>query len=307
MELGKCMHGNGPECERCKAMDIPEVEEMEVTITELRAEVEAAKEQLEFDRTTCAGFVTALDKALDSRFWLTEGRGSYQWDDDRYREEFRDAAVALKAVIEPMRKMACNLSSGLQTTEQVVKARVDLLARLEAAEREREELQALIDLQHKRVVEANRLWRVAHPGNDLVMPDLGRLVEWLMSRAEASESTAAGLRLALEGLIAAAECIRHWHDTGKDGEGMIVSNAKVHELWAETAKAHTALAASPDEHARRIKAEARAVADRYQKADDAAVQLLEKAKLTLEVPAAEYVPAISDAWQLIENALEKIR
>lgn len=73
----------------------------------LRTEVEAAKEQLEFDRTTCAGFVTALDKALDSRFWLTEGRGSYQWDDDRYREEFRDAAVALKAVIEPMRKMAC--------------------------------------------------------------------------------------------------------------------------------------------------------------------------------------------------------
>lgn len=54
-------------------------------------------------------------------------------------------------------------------------------------------------------------------------------------------------------------------------------------------------------------AEARAMADRYQKADDAAVQLLEKAKMTLEIPAAEYVPAISDAWQLIENALEKIR
>jgi hypothetical protein len=54
-------------------------------------------------------------------------------------------------------------------------------------------------------------------------------------------------------------------------------------------------------------AEARAMGDRYQKADDAAVQILEKAKLTLEVPAAEYVPAISDAWQLIENALEKIR
>lgn len=54
-------------------------------------------------------------------------------------------------------------------------------------------------------------------------------------------------------------------------------------------------------------AEALAMGDRYQKADDAAVQLLEKAKMTLEVPAAEYVPAISDAWQLIENALEKIR
>ena len=54
-------------------------------------------------------------------------------------------------------------------------------------------------------------------------------------------------------------------------------------------------------------AEEKATISRYQKADDAAVQLLEKAKMTLEVPAAEYVPAISDAWDLIELALGKIR
>lgn len=53
--------------------------------------------------------------------------------------------------------------------------------------------------------------------------------------------------------------------------------------------------------------EEKATISRYQTADDAAVQLLEKAKMTLEVPAAEYVPAISDAWDLIELALGKIR
>jgi len=56
------------------------------------ARAEAAEQQLEFDRTTCHNFINALDAALDGRFWLTEGRGSYSWDDDRYRAEFHDAA-----------------------------------------------------------------------------------------------------------------------------------------------------------------------------------------------------------------------
>jgi hypothetical protein len=63
---------------------------------------------------------------MDSRFWLTEGRGSYAWDDDRYREEFKDAAVELLAAIDPLRKMAANLTSGLHTTAEVVQARIDL-------------------------------------------------------------------------------------------------------------------------------------------------------------------------------------
>jgi hypothetical protein len=28
-----------------------------------------------------------------------------------------------------------------------------------------------------------------------------------------------------------AACIQHWHNTGKDDEGMVVSSEKVHELW----------------------------------------------------------------------------
>lgn len=45
MDLTKCLHGNGPECERCKAMDIPEVEEMEAEITSLRASLASAEER----------------------------------------------------------------------------------------------------------------------------------------------------------------------------------------------------------------------------------------------------------------------
>lgn len=48
---------------------------------------------------------------------------------------------------------------------------------------ELEELRALIDLQHTRTLEADELWRRAHPGNELVLPDLGELVGWLMREA----------------------------------------------------------------------------------------------------------------------------
>jgi len=28
-----------------------------------------------------------------------------------------------------------------------------------------------------------------------------------------------------------ASCIQHWHNTGKNDEGMVVSSVKVYELW----------------------------------------------------------------------------
>lgn len=43
--------------------------------------------------------------------------------------------------------------------------------------------QTLIDLQHKRTVEADKLWQQAH-NQPNVWPDLGMLVEWLMKRAD---------------------------------------------------------------------------------------------------------------------------
>lgn len=48
---------------------------------------------------------------------------------------------------------------------------------------ELEELRRLIDLQHERTQEADGLWRLAHPGSDDVIPDLGELVSWLMREA----------------------------------------------------------------------------------------------------------------------------
>lgn len=46
---------------------------------------------------------------------------------------------------------------------------------------------------------------------------------------------------ALERLIAAAECIRHWHDALQDNSGMVVSAEHVRALWSETERAKGAI------------------------------------------------------------------
>lgn len=114
------------------------------SVERLEAELNAAKEQLEWDRTQCADFLTNLHKCMDSRFWLTEGRGSYTWDDDRYRAEFKEAASELLVALRPLREMAANLTSRLQTTAEVVQARIDLKKRISDLEAEREKLAKLV-------------------------------------------------------------------------------------------------------------------------------------------------------------------
>jgi hypothetical protein len=39
------------------------------------------------------------------------------------------------------------------------------------------------------------------------------------------------LEVLKDDVIAKARCIRHWHDTGRNDEGMIVSAEAVHDLW----------------------------------------------------------------------------
>lgn len=56
-----------------------------------------------------------------------------------------------------------------------------------------------------------------------------------------AEMKAAALEAALREHVEAAECIRHWHDTGQNNEGMIVSAEKVRELWDATKRASKVL------------------------------------------------------------------
>lgn len=62
------------------------------------------------------------------------------------------------------------------------------------------ELESLFELQHKRSIEASKLWQKAHnqPG---VWPDLGKLLEWLIKQGQGCFSCKYGPMCSKEPLI----------------------------------------------------------------------------------------------------------
>ena len=58
-----------------------------------------------------------------------------------------------------------------------------LYSRLVEARARNAELEQLFDLQWSRTVEATKLWQKAHD-KPLTMPDLGKLIEWLLARRD---------------------------------------------------------------------------------------------------------------------------
>lgn len=85
----------------------------------------ALSQQLEADRTKVAECMTAALKAIDSRHWLTEGRGSYEWNDDRWHQEFYAAAVEIRAALAPLAKIAADWTGCPKTGAEVARARMD--------------------------------------------------------------------------------------------------------------------------------------------------------------------------------------
>lgn len=67
--------------------------------------------------------------------------------------------------------------------------------------------QTLIDLQHKRTLEANKLWQKAHNKPD-VLPDLGKLVEWLLLRLQNQETIIEANRATVKAKDALIEALR---------------------------------------------------------------------------------------------------
>ena len=114
---------------------------MDKEFNDLRARLEAAErerdeisQQLEADRTAVAECLTKANQAIDGRYWLTEGRGCYEWNDDRWHDEFRYAAVEIKSALEPLTKIAADWSKCPQSEKDVAAARVDLKERIASLE-----------------------------------------------------------------------------------------------------------------------------------------------------------------------------
>jgi len=80
---------------------------------------------LEHDRAKVAECVTRIKKELHSYDWLITSRGSYEWDDDKWHEEFKRASEAIWEAIEPMIKIAADWTHCPKDQATIERARAD--------------------------------------------------------------------------------------------------------------------------------------------------------------------------------------
>ncbi len=155
------------EAERNGRSVLPLAESLPRKIEALEKEKDEAREANERDRCKVAETITAWKKALTNYGWLrNDGRGSYEFDDERYQREFGDALDLLEEVIAPLRKIATDFFGCPESHAGIADARMDFKARAEAAEsqlstvtRERDEWRSCAEekialLQHE--VDAHR-------------------------------------------------------------------------------------------------------------------------------------------------------
>lgn len=81
----------------------PEKEVLRKRVEELEAEVADAKAANERTRSQVVGHINELVHSMKSHEWLMEGgRGPYEWNDERYQDEFRAASTTLTEGLQPL-------------------------------------------------------------------------------------------------------------------------------------------------------------------------------------------------------------
>lgn len=87
------------------------------------AEIARLHAVIERDRTAVATGAQAITTAISSYRWLTNSRGSYEWDDDRWMKEFSDAVAAIEKALDPLRRITVDTSDCPANWADVVAAR----------------------------------------------------------------------------------------------------------------------------------------------------------------------------------------
>jgi hypothetical protein len=88
-----------------------------------KGEVQRLRHVLERDRTAVADGLSAIKSAIGGRAWLRESRGSYRYDDERWKSEFGAALDEIEAALEPLRKVAGDWSDCPTAPVEIAHAR----------------------------------------------------------------------------------------------------------------------------------------------------------------------------------------
>lgn len=70
---------------------LAERDALEARAVAAEAEVARLREALRRDRTGLGAALAAIVREVNGRSWIMDGRGPYEWDDDRYKDEAGDA------------------------------------------------------------------------------------------------------------------------------------------------------------------------------------------------------------------------
>ena len=99
----------------------------------LLAEVARLTAVIEHDRSKVVDVLAEANAVLKNYGWLADGRGSYAFDDDRWKDEFKVCMDSLAKVLDPMRGIASDLSDSPIKWADIVAARsmTDALAEAE--------------------------------------------------------------------------------------------------------------------------------------------------------------------------------
>lgn len=100
------------------------------------AEVARLTAVIEHDRSKVVDVLAEANAVLKNYGWLAEGRGSYAFDDDRWKDEFKVCMDSLAKVLDPMRGIASDLSDSPIKWADIVAARSMTDALAEAEKRE---------------------------------------------------------------------------------------------------------------------------------------------------------------------------
>ena len=92
-------------------------------IAELESEVAEKRHAIDRDRYIVAAVLGEIRKQINGHRWLLEGRGPYEWDDDRYHLEFGDWLDNVESASENLAKLAWDKSNSETDPERVEAAR----------------------------------------------------------------------------------------------------------------------------------------------------------------------------------------
>ena len=92
----------------------------------LVAENERLQSVNERDRSQVADVFNAIMEAIRRREWLRLGRGSYEYDDDRWRGEFSEAIDEVIEATKPLQRIAADRSDCPTDSKKIAAARAVL-------------------------------------------------------------------------------------------------------------------------------------------------------------------------------------